>query len=63
MVSASKLHPGDKFSSEPILLVVDAAGILQIIDHAPFMRSNLGTLLVGPGCVIAKNDPIRGTSP
>jgi peroxiredoxin len=48
---------------EPALLVVNADGILQIVDvaNAPFVRPELDTLLGGLGFVIENNYPIRGT--
>ncbi|GAC1322610.1 MAG: peroxiredoxin-like family protein [Collimonas sp.] len=49
--------------SEPALLVVNADGILQIVDiaNAPFVRPELEALLRGLSFVIENNYPIRGT--
>ena len=64
MNSVSYFLPDHKFSSEPILLVVDAKRVMQIIDlaNAPFARAKTGTLPMVLRCVIEKNYPIRGTS-
>lgn len=48
---------------EPALLVVNDAGVLQMVDvsNAPFLRPELDTLLGGLGFVIEKQYPVRGT--
>lgn len=48
---------------EPALLVVNPAGILQIVDvaNAPFVRPDLDLLLKGLGFLIEKDYPVRGT--
>ena len=48
MNSVSYFLPDHKFSSEPILLVVDAKSVMQNIDvaNAPFARAKTDTLLM-----------------
>ena len=48
---------------EPALFVVNADGVLQLVDiaNAPFLRPDLDRLVRGLGFVIEKNYPIRGT--
>lgn len=53
----------DHHFPEPALLVVNADGVLQIVDiaNSPFVRPELDVLLSGLRFVIEKNYPIRGT--
>lgn len=48
---------------EPALFVVNANGMLQLVDiaNAPFLRPDLDRLVGGLGFIIEKNYPIRGT--